>query len=392
MEPRRRRSLLLGLVPLVLVTLASGGCRAKMVQAAEEPVPPTAPGWVDTSPHLPEDVYLDGLHIKYLDWGGIGPALVMIHGLGGNPHVFDDLAPLLRDHFHVIAYALRGHGDSDAPARGPYDLKALVGDLGRFLDRLRIDRANLLAWSTSADQATSFAVQSPERVGKIVYLEGAYDWSDATFLDEFGKMVAANVPSAADNASPEAYRAWFTSTWLGAGVPWTTGLEAYVRDKVRIGEDGRITQRAAAGVQKQLFAALAAEPPQDYAHVRAPALALYATSFFPAVSANPGRSWLASDFEQRVAAPFRAASMARVQRDLGGVTVRTVDGTTHMSIGVSGVEALAATINGFLVNGGSTNDAGVAPAAQRSSTMLTPSPPWRRSPGAQRATYGDSAR
>jgi pimeloyl-ACP methyl ester carboxylesterase len=172
MNQVRSVSLLLALFPLLLPVLAAGGCRARMVQAAEEPTAPTAAGWVDASPHLSESVDIDGVRINYLDWGGIGPALVMIHGLGGNPHIFDDLAPLLRDHLHVIAYALRGHGDSDAPPKGPYDLKALVGDLGHFLDRLRIDRAHLLAWSTSADQATSFASRSPERVGKVVYLEG----------------------------------------------------------------------------------------------------------------------------------------------------------------------------------------------------------------------------
>ena len=153
-----RRALWTLLLPALALL---GGCRTRASQAAElapdaAPVPPLKPsdGWVDGSPHLSEAVDLDGMHLNYLDWGGIGPALVMIHGLGGNPHIFDELAPLLRDHLHVLAYASRGHGDSDAPAKGPYDLKALVGDLVRLLDHLRIERANLLGWSTGGNELT----------------------------------------------------------------------------------------------------------------------------------------------------------------------------------------------------------------------------------------------
>jgi pimeloyl-ACP methyl ester carboxylesterase len=39
----------------------------------------------------------------------------MMHGIGDDPHVFDDLASLLHDRFRIIAYARRGHGLSDAP-------------------------------------------------------------------------------------------------------------------------------------------------------------------------------------------------------------------------------------------------------------------------------------
>ena len=124
-----------------------------------------------------------------------------------------------------------------------------------------------------------------------------------------------------------------------------------MRDRVVIGEDGARRPRMPSAVQKESFAALSG-PPESYARVRAPALALYATSFFPVDSPNPGRAWLARDFEQRVAAPWRAASVARVQRELGGVTVRRLDGATQFSIGVRNVVGLAAVIDTFLTNEG----------------------------------------
>ena len=111
----------------------------------------------------------------------------MIHGLGDDPHVFDDLAARLRDKFHVVAYARRGHGRSSAPPEGPYDLDTLVEDLRQFMDRRGIARASLLGWSMGGNEITAFAGRYPARVDKLVYLESAYDWSDPTFLAAFGQ-------------------------------------------------------------------------------------------------------------------------------------------------------------------------------------------------------------
>jgi pimeloyl-ACP methyl ester carboxylesterase len=113
---------------------------------------------------------------------------MVVQGIANSPHIFDDLAPLLRDHFRVLAYARRGHGQSDAPA-GPYDSRALVSDLRHFLDNLGIERANLLGWSMGGDEITEFAGSYSDRVGKLVYLEGGYDWSDPTFYKSFTEIL-----------------------------------------------------------------------------------------------------------------------------------------------------------------------------------------------------------
>ena len=53
--------------------------------------------WSDLSPHRTGFVAANGIRLNYLDWGGSGPVLILIHGLRNNPHFFDDFAPAFTD-------------------------------------------------------------------------------------------------------------------------------------------------------------------------------------------------------------------------------------------------------------------------------------------------------
>jgi pimeloyl-ACP methyl ester carboxylesterase len=57
----------------------------------------------------------DGSRIGYLDWGGDGEPLLLLHPNGLCAGFFDPLARRLTDRFHPIAVDLRAHGPSDPP-------------------------------------------------------------------------------------------------------------------------------------------------------------------------------------------------------------------------------------------------------------------------------------
>jgi pimeloyl-ACP methyl ester carboxylesterase len=304
--------------------------------------------WTDTSPHRSGFVEGDGVRLNYLDWGGSGPPLVMIHGIANSPHIFDDLAPLLTDHFHVLAYARRGHGQSEAPA-GPDSSEALTSDLTHLLDNLGIKRANLLGWSMGGDEITEFAGRYPERVEKLVYLEGGYDWSDPMFFGPFMDILGVNAADPAVLASLDKLRAWYEAAWIGRGVPWTNALEAFLRDAVRIEANGAVAPIPTLEVFKALLRTLGTWR-RDYGRVRAPALALYASAFFPANRSDAVLAQKLRDFESNVMQPFRRASIERVRRELPDVTVEEIEGRNHMSIGVVDPKALADRIREFLLS------------------------------------------
>ena len=305
-----------------------------------------APGWSDPHPHESRYAEVNGVRINYLDFGGGGPPLVLIHGIGDDPHLFDDLASLLRGRFRIVAYARRGHGRSDSPA-GPYDAATLVEDLRRLLDRLGIARASLLGWSMGGNEITAFAGGHPERVDRLVYLEAGYDWSAPEFCGPFEEILGAVEPRDADLASLDAIRAWFRATWLGDS-PWTPGLEAYIRDAAQPDSGGSLHPAPRPEVFRELLATLRSWR-RDYTKVRAPALALYSTTaFFPTERIDAALTSRLRDFERLVAAPFRRASMDRLRRELRDATIHEVAGCTHMSIGVRRPEEPAGVIRDFL--------------------------------------------
>lgn len=128
----------------------------------------------DKSPHKSSFVTANGIKMNYLDWGGTGEVVIMLTGFGNDAHIFDEIAPSFTDKFHVIGLTRRGFGETDRPA-SPYDTETRVEDVRAFMDALKITRAHLVGHSLAGDEMTLFAGLYPQRVGKIVYLDAAFD-------------------------------------------------------------------------------------------------------------------------------------------------------------------------------------------------------------------------
>ena len=83
----------------------------------------------------PEDkwVSVNGLNIHYLDWGGdrTKRPLILMHGIGGHAHQFDEFAPYMTDDWHVVALDTRGCGDSDWSKEG-YSVQSFAADVGQL--------------------------------------------------------------------------------------------------------------------------------------------------------------------------------------------------------------------------------------------------------------------
>ena len=277
--------------------------------------------------HFPMEGFVaahDGVRLSYLDWGGTGPALVMLHGLGDNPHVFDDLAPAFTDRFHVIAYARRGSGNSDV--KGPYDLVTLTADLLAVMDALGIDKADLAGYSAGGDEITQLAAQHPERVDRLIYLDAAYDWSDPAFKAAVQALPQSffAMPASA-LSSLNAYREYQRTTFLSR-VDDMRRIEANIRAKVVIQPDGSVGQRTSRETVDALYAALYANVP-NFAQVRCPALAIYAEHLYDPYVSDPRQRAARATYERQYWEPFQQQAMAHVRRDMPQVRMAHATGS-----------------------------------------------------------------
>ncbi|MGV4888416.1 SDR family oxidoreductase [Streptomyces viridosporus] len=70
------------------------------------------------------------------------PTVVLVHGYPDSKEVWSEVAPRLAEHFHVVAYDVRGHGRSTAPRplRGGFTLEKLTDDFLAVADAVSPDR------------------------------------------------------------------------------------------------------------------------------------------------------------------------------------------------------------------------------------------------------------
>ncbi|MGT2432160.1 alpha/beta fold hydrolase [Cupriavidus basilensis] len=102
----------------------------------------------------------------YYEVYGEGPAVVLLHGVGGNHLSWFNQVVAWRDRFQVILIDARGFGKSiDATCAGR---TAFTADLTRMLDVLGIARAAIVGQSMGGGTAIDFCVNHPERVSALV--------------------------------------------------------------------------------------------------------------------------------------------------------------------------------------------------------------------------------
>ena len=117
-------------------------------------------------------VDVGGLKMHYLDWGNAAkPTLVLLHGMRGHAHSWDDISEALSPDFHVLALDQRGRGGTDWASDGDYGVEAFVDDLVGFCKALRLERFMLMGHSMGARNAMAFGGAHAHMLEKLVLSE-----------------------------------------------------------------------------------------------------------------------------------------------------------------------------------------------------------------------------
>jgi pimeloyl-ACP methyl ester carboxylesterase len=161
----------------------------------------------------------DGVRLYYEVHEGPADAvpLLLSHGFSASAAMWSTNAPALAEHRRVVAWDMRGHARSDAPAdQALYSHELSVGDMAAVLDVASVRRAALCGMSLGGYLSLSFRLRHPERVAALVLVDtgpgyrrdterdawNAYCEQTAADLEARGLVALRDSPEVADHPDP----------------------------------------------------------------------------------------------------------------------------------------------------------------------------------------------
>jgi len=293
-------------------------------------------------------VQLDNSRLHYIEWGGEGPLMLMIPGIGGTAHAWAGVAPHFTDTHRVVSVTRRGHGQSSIDGLD-FDLDALADDLGEFLDSLGGGPAVVVGWSYAGLEMPRLARRHPTSVASLVFVDAVFDdsekpegvpeppgWSMPDSVYPSVASVVAHFGEAMSLARPELLRQYLAGIWYEGG-------------------DGQVRMHMPMGgeAESHFWSLIASWSPEDYEGIESPVLAIVvsqgevmaqnlAARGFPEDSLDAARRW-ASEYDDVSKATAVSALLAAVP----DAEIVDLDDVTH-SVPLERPELLAELIRGFL--------------------------------------------
>ena len=190
----------------------------------------------------------DGVEINLAVWEGTEKHVLCLHGITANCHCWDVIAPVLSPKHQVLAMDLRGRGLSEKPGTG-YSLEHHIRDMICAMDGMGLQQAVIMGHSLGAFITLAFGAEHPERVDRLILVDGGGDLSkeqmDEVFegikpaLDRLGKVF----PSA--DAYLETMR---QAPYI---QPWSSATETYYRYEIEAVEGGVRTNINPAHIEEE---------------------------------------------------------------------------------------------------------------------------------------------
>jgi esterase len=119
-----------------------------------------------------KSVHVNGINLYYLDWGTEGkPKVLLLHGLRGHRHSWDDVSTEFYQNYHIFALDQRGRGESDWAPGGDYSSDSFVADLEGFCAAVGLDKFILIGHSMGGRNSMAFAGKNAGMIEKMVIID-----------------------------------------------------------------------------------------------------------------------------------------------------------------------------------------------------------------------------
>ena len=123
---------------------------------------------------------VNGTELYYELHGKEGaPWLIFSHSLACTVRMWDPQIAAFKDRYRILAYDMRGHGQSAAPA-APYTLEMLADDVLALMKELRIQRAHYVGLSIGGMIGQHLALKDPGRFERMVLADTGHTQTPET--------------------------------------------------------------------------------------------------------------------------------------------------------------------------------------------------------------------
>ncbi|MXY87537.1 MAG: alpha/beta fold hydrolase [Dehalococcoidia bacterium] len=113
----------------------------------------------------------DGVSLYY-EVEGEGPAILLTHGFGASSQMWRGQMDAFRDRYRIIAWDMRGHGDTDSPEEAAeYSEPATLADIAAVLDACGVESAIIGGLSLGGYMSLAFNLVHPERTRALMLFD-----------------------------------------------------------------------------------------------------------------------------------------------------------------------------------------------------------------------------
>ena len=174
------------------------------------------------------NIKVSGYRVHYLATGpASGPAVVLVHGLGGRAEDWWNVAPVLaKAGFRVYMPDLLGFGRSQQPADFSYSVGDQAAMIVAFMDALGIKQADIAGWSMGGWIVQLVAAEHPERVSRLIIIDSVGlnikpTWDTNLFvptslqqLDQLDALLMPNPPTIPPFVARDYLRIFSRNGWV----------------------------------------------------------------------------------------------------------------------------------------------------------------------------------
>jgi haloalkane dehalogenase len=166
-----------GILACSVFLFITAGCAAP--KASSDEYIQYVEGFAKSNPFIEHQLARkDGHTINAREFGvefkGLAPTLLMMHGFPDNQQLYDLLAPLVAKTRHVVTFDFLGWGKSQSPQGMAYPVSVQTEDVRTVVAGLKLKSVDVVVHDLSGQPGIDWALENSDKVAKLVLLNTYY--------------------------------------------------------------------------------------------------------------------------------------------------------------------------------------------------------------------------